>query len=283
MFTSRLIDLFIRQAEAMLHSEHRNAQMLHLPGKGDLIVAGDLHNHTRNFQRIVNYAKLDKHPDRVVILQELIHGGLLGPDGEDTSLNLLVDALKWSEQFPGQVHFLLANHDLAQVQNMAIMKDGYDLTERFSRFMELRFGNNTQAAHDAFRALVYALPLAAVSATGLLLTHSLPSPRDLANFDPSVLRRDLTEADYQRHGAVYQLIWGRNQNQEVLDKLSRAWWADVFICGHQQQDAGSGTIGDRMLIVDSSHNHGSLLHVKLSRAYTLADLQEALLPLAALP
>ena len=64
--------------------------------------------------------------------------------------------------------------------------------------------------------------------------------------------------------------------------LSKAWWSDIFVCGHQGQDTGFGTIGDKMLIVDSSHNHGTFLQIDLSRQYTLEDLVNAVRPLASI-
>lgn len=280
MTAEKTIDL-LRQAAAMNRADpFRNAQMLCFPGTGELVVLGDLHNHQRNFERAIKLANLERFPNRHVILQELIHGGALGAAGEDTSLDIQLQALQWALKHPGQVHFLLANHDMAQVQRLAIMKDGYDLTDRFDRNIGLRFGKNAPNVNAALREFFYSQPLAAITMTGVFLSHSLPAARDLPRFDPAILRRTLTERDYDRNGPIYQLIWGRFQSQEVLTTLSRIWWAELFVCGHQAQDAGFATIGDRMLIIDSSHNHGVFLPIDLGRQYTLADLTAALRPLA---
>jgi len=260
----------------------RNGQMLCFPGAGDLFVVGDLHNHTRNFERFRKMTALDKNPDRHVILQEIIHGGPLGAQGEDRSLDMLLQACEWALQFPGRVHFLLANHDVAQVQRLAIMKDGYDLTDRFTRHIDNAYKSDAPRVQTAFRDFVLSMPLAAITVTGIFLSHSLPEQRDLAKFDQTLLRRELTAADYARNGPVYQLIWGRNQSQEVLNILSRAWWADLFVCGHQAQDEGFATIGDRMLILDSSHNHGMYLRIDLARQYTMQDLVAEVKPLASI-
>ncbi len=258
----------------------RNGNTVCFPGLGDLVVAGDLHNHQRNFQRVRSLAALDKHPDRHVILQEIVHGGLLGADGGDHSLDLLLEAIVWADQFPGQVHFLLANHDLAQVYGHPIMKDGYDLTDRFTRYFKTRAGTQYAAAAQAFRAFMLTMPLAAVTFSGILLAHSLPGPRDMTTFDNTILRRQLTEADFSRTGSVYQLVWGRGQTPEVLSALCRAWWCELFICGHQAQDSGYGVIGERMLILDSCHNHGTYLRIDLAKPYTMNDLIAAIKPLA---
>ncbi len=102
----------------------------------------------------------------------------------------------------------------------------------------------------------------------------------MPTFDSGILRRQLVEGDLGRAGSVYQLIWGRGQTEEVLQTLSRAWWSDLFVCGHQAQDSGWGIIGDRMLVIDSSHNHGVFLGIDLARQYTLEDLKAAVRPLA---
>jgi hypothetical protein len=280
MTAEEVISLFHSAAHDAAIDTLRNAQMLCFPGEGSLYVAGDLHNHTRNFQRLQKAADLGNNPGRHVILQELIHGGPLGASGEDRSLGLLIEALQWSAAFPGRIHFLLANHDMAQVLNIAIMKDGYDLTDRFSRYINLTFGPNAPQVHEALAAYLRALPLAAITATGIFLSHSLPAARDLASFDRTIVRRDLTPEDWARTGSIYQMIWGRNQTQEVLDRVSKMWYADLFVCGHQQQDAGSKTLGDRMLIIDSSHNHGVYLPIDLARSYTLETLAAEVVPLA---
>jgi hypothetical protein len=276
----KLIELFLEASRLNRAEPLRNGQMLCFPGNGDLVVSADLHHHTRNFERILKLSDLKRHPHRHVILQELIHGGALGPGGEDRSIETLIAAIHWALQFPGQVHFLVANHDLAQVQRLAIMKDGYDLTDRFERYLQLAYKKSVGQVNAAFNEFVYSMPLAAITVTGIFLSHSLPGPRDLAKFDATILRRQLAESDYVRGGPIYQLIWGRNQDQNVLNTLSRLWWADVFICGHQQQEEGHGVIGDRMLILDSSHNHGTYLKIDLAKQYTFNDLVSNVRPLA---
>lgn len=281
MSAEEVISLLDAQAHAAASDTLRNAQMLCFPGEGDLFVAGDLHCHRRNFQRFQKAADLGNHPARHAILQELIHGGPLGASGEDRSLELLLEALRWSAAYPGRVHFLLANHDMAQILNMAIMKEGYDLTERFSRHIQLAYGANAGPVSDALARYFRALPLAAITATGIFLSHSLPGPRDIAAFDKTVVRREIVEEDWSRAGPIYALIWGRNQTQEVLDRVSKMWYADLFVCGHQAQEAGSKVLGDRLLIIDSSHNHGVYLRIDLARSYTIDDLAAGVTPLAA--
>ena len=201
MSPAKALDLFHRATLLVRSDPLRNRQMLCFPGgredePNELLVLGDLHNHARNFEKFRKVAALQQFPRRHVLLQEIIHGGPLGPQGEDRSWDMLVDALEWSCQFPGRVHFILANHDVAQVQRLAIMKDGYDLTDRFDRYVDVRLGRDAPAAHQAFARFVYSLPLAAITVSGILFAHSLPSARDIAGFDRTILRRELTDQDY---------------------------------------------------------------------------------------
>jgi hypothetical protein len=283
MTARQVLNLLDDSARANQASPLRRESTLHLPGSGELIVAGDLHNHQRNFERVRRYAALERHPRRFVILQELIHGGALGNQGQDTSFDMLLVALQWARDFPGRVHFLLANHDLAQVQQAPVMKDGYNLTQRFNQHLSLTYGAQSEQVAAALKAYVFSQPLAAISATGVFLAHSLPGPKDIATFDPTFLTRPLEGADFVRPGSAYSLVWGRHQTAEILEQLGKAWWADVFICGHQQQDAGFAVVEPKLLIVDSSHNLGTLVHLDLAKAYDLGALTATLVPLANLP
>ena len=161
MLFNKAIPALEEAAELNRSDPLRNGQMLCFPGSGDLLVLGDLHNHARNFERFRKFAALKKNPDRHVILQEIIHGGPLGAQGEDRSMEMLVQACEWAREFPSRVHFLLANHDMAQVQRVAIMKEGYDLTERFTRFMDLTYKGDALRVQAAFRDYVFSMPLAA--------------------------------------------------------------------------------------------------------------------------
>ena len=104
----------------------------------------------------------------------------------------------------------------------------------------------------------------------------------MVDFDVSILRRPLDNSDFQRTGSVYKMLWGRSQTAELLASLSKQWWADIYICGHQEQDRGYGVLGKNLLVLDSSHNHGVLLPMVLDRQYTIDDLIQTLIPLASL-
>lgn len=273
---AKVIEILQAGAHACRTDSCRDGNVLQLPAVGELLLAGDLHNHQHNFRCIQDIAALDENPGRHVLLQELIHGGPLGNEGDDQSIDMLLEAILWQMEYPGRIHFLLANHDLAQVQKVPVTKDGFNLTERFNRHLEIRFGAKAEEVRNALRTFVMSQAIAAISVSGIIMTHSLPGDRDMQTFDPTILRRSLTDEDFVRGGSVHQLIWGRNQSANVLSILSNTWYAEAFICGHQQQDAGFGIIDPNMLIIDSSHVSGSVVLIDLSKEVTMSILKESI-------
>jgi hypothetical protein len=107
-------------AEENQVSQLRQHQVVHLPQEGEVYIAGDLHDHRRNFEKFVKAADLGSNPQRHVVLQELIHGDHFDANGAEGSWKILVQAAELKADFPNQVHFLLANHDLAQVHGEGI-------------------------------------------------------------------------------------------------------------------------------------------------------------------
>src|SRR5436305_697371 len=51
----------------------REHQVVKLPAEGEVWVVGDIHDHTRNFEKFIRPADLANNPQRHVVLQELIH------------------------------------------------------------------------------------------------------------------------------------------------------------------------------------------------------------------
>ena len=101
----------------------------------------------------------------------------------------------------------------------------------------------------------------------------MPQDDQIDAFDYTVFERPLTGEDYQRRkGPVYQLIWGRNMSPETVDKFLEKVDSKLVITGHQPQEMGFTTNGDRHLIIASDHNHGVFLPIDLAREYEMAEL-----------
>src|SRR3954454_22493886 len=102
----------------------RARQTGHLPAEGEIWSSGDIHDHRRNFDKFVAAADLDNNPQRHIVLHELIQGDDYDAGGAGGSCRMLVQAAEPKCDPPRQVHFLLANHDLAQIYGEGIMKGG---------------------------------------------------------------------------------------------------------------------------------------------------------------
>lgn len=251
----------------------RQGQVVHLPAEGELWMTGDLHDHRRNFEKLIRAADLGNNPQRHLILHEVIHGEHYDAAGAEESWITLYRCADLKCDFPDQVHFLLANHDLAQVHGKGIMKAGLSVCEAFTKGIKKSFEGHHNMVNAAVTEFLLSFPLAARTQTGIFLCHSLPTDAQIDTFDFSIFDRPLEGADYaQRTGPVYQLIWGRNMGPETVDKFAEKVGANLLITGHQPQEMGYGTNGERHLILASDHNHGVFLPIDLSAQYDIETL-----------
>jgi len=255
----------------------RENQVVNLPEDGDVWIAGDLHDHRRNFEKFVRAADLSKHPQRHLVLQELIHGDHYDSHGAEESWKILVQAAELKADFPRQVHFLLANHDLAQVHGEGIMKAGLSVCEAFTAGVKRDFGDRAALVNAAIADFLLSFPLAVRTHNGLFFCHSLPTDSEIPSFDFGVFNRPLTGADYRRRtGPVYQLIWGRKTSPAAAQTFADKVGAQILVTGHQPQEAGYLVNGPRHLIIASEHNQGVMLALSLSKPYDMDAMLQAM-------
>ncbi|MDB5298048.1 MAG: Calcineurin-like phosphoesterase superfamily domain protein [Phycisphaerales bacterium] len=264
-----VIESIATATEENLREPFRVGQTVHLPAEGELWVTGDIHDHRRNFAKFVGYADLANNPTRHVVLHELIHGEHYDEHGCEESWHMLVEAAELKCRFPGQVHFLMANHDLAQIHGEGIMKAGVSVCEGFNKGIKRDFGDARYKVQVAVTELLLSSPLAIKTASGIFVSHSLPSEDKIDDFDYSAFDRDeLTKADYTRQtGAVYNLIWGRRATPAGVDRFLERVGCKLLITGHQPQDEGYALNGDRHLILASDHNKGVFVPLELDVDY----------------
>ncbi len=276
---SVVIDLFNRAAEACLNAPGRAGSVVDLPGRGRLLACGDLHDHGLNFLRLLRLARLGASADHHLLLHELLHGPHM-VNGRDLSIRTLARAAALKLQYPGQVHLLLANHDLAQLGGEGIVKDGVNVVRAFDAGVDYLYGNGAEEVRASLGRFLRSFLLAVRCANGVFCCHSLPSPRHLGEFDPTVIDRVPTETDLKYNGHAYRMVWGRNHTQELADTLARAWGCELFVMGHQPAEMGYELEGETMIVLASDHEHGVALPIDLTRSWNRDDLIENALPLA---
>jgi len=277
------VDLLNQGAEANNADKFRAGNVVHLPAEGHLIITGDLHGHRRNFERIVAFADLANHPDRHVILQEIIHGGPEDPEGGCLSYRLLFDVVSYKVSFPDRVHVIMGNHDTAFIIDGEVMKDGKEMNRAMGAAIDREFPHAGAEIKLAIKQFLFSEPLAVRCDSRIWMSHSLPSDRWGEQFDPGILDRPLQISDLVRPGSAYLLTWGRKHSQALLDSMAKLLDTDVFVLGHQPQEQGWSRAGRNLIILASNHDHGCLLSIDMAKSYTVEQLIESIVPLASVP
>ena len=257
--------------------------LLQFPNYGQVVMTGDLHGSWDNFERIRTYCALDRYPQRCVVLHELLHSPQCDRQGRCFSFELLEQAVQWKLDYPEQVFFLMSNHDLAEATRHEISKWGTASLAALRAGMESTYGKNTETVHNAMIQFLRSEPLAARLPNRFLLSHSLPSQRNLKTFDPDVLHRPITESDLQHNGSVYHLLWGRGHTEAVTDLLAESWDVDFFVVGHVPQETGFDLPNPRQIILSSDHPRGCILPINAAKSYAPDDLLAAVFRLNDVP
>lgn len=273
MTSDQVVETFGSATEENQIDPLRDQQIVTLPAEGEVWIAGDMHDHRRNFDKLLKAADLPNNPQRHLILQELIHGDHFDETGAEDSWQTLLRAAELKADHSGQVHFLLANHDLAQIQGKGIMKGSISVCEAFNKGVKKAFGSSGGMVQVAITEFLLSFPLGIRLPNGIFCCHSIPQDDEVPTFDFSVFNRPLIGADYMRKtGPVYQLIWGRHVTPDGVKQFAEQVGANIFVTGHQPQEMGYGVNGDQHLIIASDHNQGVVLQLNLGENYEVPGL-----------
>ncbi len=251
----------------------RKGALLQFGSAGQVVMTGDMHGQVRNFDKLQRFCALPRSPGRSVILHELIHADPNG--GGDDSIELLLRAAAWKCEFPDNVYFLQSNHELSQLQGHEITKGGRCVLADFEQGVKKRFGRGADDVLAGVNEYIASLPLAARTASGIFMAHSLPDPLTLPMFDLSVFDRAPTPGDLEPGGAAYSLVWGRFHSADAVEYFANRLGVELFIVGHTPQEDGYAITG-RLLILASDHAHGVFLPIDLSRSYTMPELERGI-------
>ncbi len=277
-----VIDLFRQATRQNLDNPYRKGSCCHLPARGRLLMTGDLHDHLLNYQRIVKLADLDADKDNMVVLHEVIHGEHK-LNGRDHSIRMLSRVAALVTRYPGQVHVMLGNHELAQLTGAEILKGGHSSVSMFDEGLDFMFDEDADGVRQAMQEFMRSMLLAVRCPNGVFCSHSLPSPYALDDFDPGIIDRVPTDEELEHGGSAYSLVWGRNHTEELAEDLAEDWDTSLFIVGHQPVDTGYDLEGKSMIILNSDDDHGAALPIDLARQYpNRAALVDEIVPLAAI-
>lgn len=266
----------IRDAAQLIREDpNRRGSTVHFGTAGQLVLTGDMHGNLKNFDKLQRFCNLERSPGRCVLLHELIHQEVPTGRDMDLSIDLLVKAASWKVAYPDSVFFLQSNHELAQLRGQEITKGGRSVLADFEQGVAYRYGRHAGEILDAVREYIAALPLAARTANGVFVSHSLPDPLLLEMFDVTLFEREPAQQELAPGGPAYALVWGRFHSPEAVEYFARRLGVNYFVVGHTPQDTGYTVIG-RMIILASDHNHGCFLPLDLSKQYTVDQLEASI-------
>jgi len=271
----QVIDTYRRAAQANRDTPGRQGNVVHLAAESadELVIAGDLHGNRLNLNKLLQIADLSERPRRHLVLQEVCHGGPPYPSGAGClSHTMLEDVARCKAEHPQRFHFLLSNHELAELTEFPIVKAGKMLNLLFRCGLKEMYGCDAERVHAASLEFIRTCPLAVQTSDGVFVSHSAPAGVDRNGFDADVLRRPLTDGDLAQHGAAFQLVWGRDHRAENAEAFAAAVGAELLIHGHEPCVGGCLTPNARQIILDSCTRKGCFLIVPIGQPLTHEQL-----------
>jgi len=216
----------------------------------DVLVSADLHGNRGNFNAVVELADLASHPRRHLVLQEVCHGGPSYADGGCKSHQLLEAATRLVVEYPGRVHYLLSNHELAEVTDYPIMKARRMLNVVFRMGLANAFGRDADRVRQAATAFLRETPLGIAVGSDVFISHSLPERLDRESFDAEVFDRAMRPSDLMEGGPAFRVVWGRDFRPENAAAFAELVGARVLLHGHEPCEAGYQAPNDTQVILD---------------------------------
>lgn len=216
----------------------------------DVVVAADIHGNRINFEAIVRTADLAKNLRRHLVMQEVCHGGPSYPDGGCMSHLLLEDVASLKNEFPDRFHFILSNHELAELTDFAIMKSGKLLNLAFREGLRQLYGSQSEQVRQSYLDFLASCPLAVRLASGVLICHSIPENVDRDGYDITILERRLERRDFQPRGPVFRLVWGRDFREENAAAFASLAGSTLLIHGHEPCIDGFQVPNTKQVILD---------------------------------
>jgi hypothetical protein len=273
----RTIACFRQATEANRATPSRQGNLVLLgPEQADeVLLTGDLHGNRDNFELLLAAADLEHFPRRHLVLQEVCHGGPTYPDSSGCmSHTLLEDVAALKVRYPERVHFLLGNHELAELANFPIQKNHKMLNIVFRIGLERTYGEAADLVHQAYLPFLESCPLAVRLANGLFVSHSIPERVDQYGFDTSVFDRPIESWEYFERGPVFELLWGRDYREVNARAFAELVGSRLLVNGHEPSAAGHSSPNPLQIILDCCGQQPGWLLLRTDRDYTRAELLE---------
>lgn len=235
----------------------------------DVVISADLHGHRLNFQKIFRVADLDGHPRRHMIMQEVCHGGPKYPGHLGCMSHLLLeDVARLKVTYPDRFHFLLSNHEMAEIADYPISKGGQMLNLQLRTGLQTMYGNAEAEVRIAFCEFLFSCPLAIRTSPKTFVCHGSPKNVREDGFDIGIFERELSEADVRSRGDAFRLVWGRDFRESNASGFAELIGAKLLIHGHEPCPEGHRTPNDWQIILDCCGEKASCLVLPIGEDLT---------------
>lgn len=274
-YIESVIATYEQATEANLHTPGREGNIVVLSSEeaDEVMITGDLHGHRRNFNAIRRVADLKAHPRRHLVLQEVCHGGPTYPaNGGCMSHTMLEDVTRLKVEYPERVHFILGNHELAELTDYPIQKNKQMLNLLFRLGLQQVYGPATEKVREAYFPFLRSCPLAIWLPFGIFLSHSVPENVDTRGFDKSIFSRQIEPEEFYEQSGIFQLVWGRDYRRENAAAFAELMDATVLINGHEPCLEGYSTPNDMQIIIDCCNEKACYAILPTDRELTYADI-----------
>lgn len=262
-------------AAANRHTPSRQGNLVYLDADDgdDVLVSADLHGNRLNFKRILQIADLAGNPRRHLVMQEVCHGGPVYPgDAGCMSHLLLEDVAALKCEFPDRFHFLLSNHELAELGDFPICKSKRMLNLQFrAGIVELYGQAAAEKIRGAYMQFISSCPLAIRLSGGTFISHTLPDRCDANGFNLSVFERPLTPADWQPGSDVFRFMWGRDYRAANAAAFAKIVNAQLLIHGHEPCANGVSAPNPQQIILDCCSGRAAYALLPISQRITQAE------------
>ncbi len=276
-YIENTIATFGKATEANLQTTGRAGHTVEItPEMADeVMLSGDLHGHRRNFNAIRKIADLGQHPRRHLILQEVCHGGPTYPqNGGCMSHTMLEDVAKLKVQFPEQVHFILGNHELAELTDYPIQKNKQMLNLMFRLGLQQMYGPATEKVREAYLPFLRSCPFAVRLPGGVFVSHSVPERMDAREYDSTLFTRQIDPLEYYERTGIFELVWGRDYREENAQAFAKLVDAKVLINGHEPCPEGFNVPNQYQIILDCCSDKACYVILPTDVEQTQAEIVE---------
>jgi hypothetical protein len=274
-YTENTIRLFREAADANLVTPGRAGNVIDIgPQSGDdVMLTGDLHGHRRNFNLIRRIAALETFTRRHLVMQEVCHGGpTYQQNGGCMSHALLEDIARMKLRYPDRLHFLLGNHELAELTDYPIQKNRQMLNILFRMGLEQMYGPESGRVREALLGFLRTCPLAVRMSGGVFVCHSIPEGLDEDPFDPAIFFRPLDPLEFYERADIFRMVWGRDHRAENARAFADLVQARVLIHGHEPCPNGFAVPNPHQVILDCCGERACYVVLSTEREWTQAEV-----------